>query len=202
MIASIIKEIERIAAPGTKVELLNRIEIHPDTLKESLEKWGQGPLDEKVSIKGAHRVVELDGNCFKSIISLALNYMNPKITPYHEAFHSVQEFLLTNGEKAILAARYPGRNGISSHERQAQAFADYIAQRNRTPLASIRTIKKFIESIAAYLKGVEVTTSDIFEAAYRGDLRKRAETTPFHLHFDKGTTEWVDYCVLKTIIKQ
>jgi hypothetical protein len=177
-LASIIKEIERIAAPGTRVEAKHRITIPPDQLRIALEKWGEG-ADADIKVRGAHRVVRLDQGQFSSLIELSLENMDPNTTPYHEAFHSVQEILLNDEEMRRLAERFPARDGVSSHERQAQAFAQYAAGRQARYPVWVRgifaRIKRFLDSVRSYLRGQGFrSVNDIFERAYKGELRERA----------------------------
>ncbi|MEM4134702.1 MAG: JAB domain-containing protein, partial [Candidatus Micrarchaeia archaeon] len=176
----VIKHIQKIIAPGTEVQVVERIEVPQQSLRVALQRWGLGDMNAEIPIAGLHRVVRLDGNQFKAIIQLSLDYMN-KTTPYHEAFHNVQKFLLTDEEIERLERRYPAKDGISSSERQAEAFAKYALGRRNQPVWVRRIfekIKAFLDSLANFLRGRGwryEDVSDIFEKAYKGELRQRYE---------------------------
>ncbi|MBI5682182.1 MAG: hypothetical protein HZC45_03290, partial [Deltaproteobacteria bacterium] len=122
--------------------------------------------------------VRRDGGQWTSRIELSTQNMDEG-TPYHEAFHSAQKFLLTDEEIARIDARYPDKDGVSSKERQAQAFADYVKGRRNMPVwvrQIFERIKIFLEKLGNYLRGKGWTSvNDIFERTYTGELKQRYE---------------------------
>ncbi len=182
-IEGIIKEVQRIAAPGTQVEVKDKITIDPEELRTALEAWGEGNMDAEINIRGTHRAVPFNGGQFSSLIELSLANMDPKTTPYHEAFHSVQELLLSDNERAIIEKAYPEKDGISSKERQAEAFAEYATNKGGKRVLIPERIRSIFSRIADFLKrmkeyltGKRISgAQDIFEKAYSGEYRERAK---------------------------
>jgi hypothetical protein len=172
--AGIVQETARIAAPGSKVKFSNMI---AEQNKAALSKWGKGDLSATIRIKGSHRTIQVNGHQLASLIELSLSDMD-ETTPYHEAFHSVQELLLNAKEKALLESRFPDKAGVSSKERQAEAFAKWVQGEKQMLGNSIKSIfqkiRDFFSRIKNALNGMGFQIAeDIFRKAYTGEYAKR-----------------------------
>ena len=90
--------------------------------------------------------------------------------------------MLTDEEVKILDARYPGKEGRSASEVQADAFADWVKNEKRPVPRSAKSIfekiSQFFERLSNFLEGLGFKTAeDIFEAASEGRIRERYEAT-------------------------
>ena len=107
-----------------------------------------------------------------------------KSTALHEAFEAVRDFMLTPEEREILDRRISGKEGKSSSEIQAEAFADYaMGKKGLLVPRSVQTIfdkiKAFFERLSNYLRGLGYKSAeDIFQEAKTGELRERYVRQP------------------------
>jgi hypothetical protein len=116
-------------------------------------------------------------------------------TTYHEAFHRLQRWFLTDGEYKVmagaekqireLAAKAAPENArkfldgtMSAKEAQAEAFSGYMQGLGPAPAEGFAKIKKFIDRAISYLQTGEFKTwDDVFEKAKIGDIRTRGPLT-------------------------
>ncbi|OGP65554.1 MAG: hypothetical protein A3K22_01960 [Deltaproteobacteria bacterium RBG_16_42_7] len=176
---NILMDVQRIAAPTSIISVKEKITIDPRRYALALQAWGKGDLSAPIMIKGSHRAVRISGQQLSSIIELSLSDMD-MTTPYHEAFHSVQELLLSDKEHAILEARFPDKEGISSKERQAEAFANWVLGEKQVLPMTVKTafqkVKDFFVRLGNALRGRGFQSAeDIFGKAGRGELKTERE---------------------------
>jgi hypothetical protein len=116
-------------------------------------------------------------------------------TTYHEAFHRLQRWFLTDGEYKVmaraekqireLAAKSNPSLGdeyldgtISLKESQAEAFSGYMRGLGPAPAEGFAKIKKFVDRAISYLQTGEFKTwDDVFEKAKLGEIKSRGPLT-------------------------
>jgi hypothetical protein len=116
-------------------------------------------------------------------------------TTYHEAFHRLQRWFLTDGEYKVmagaekqireLAAKSKPSLGdeyldgtISLKESQAEAFSGYMRGLGPAPAEGFAKIKKFVDRAISYLQTGEFKTwDDVFEKAKLGEVKSRGPLT-------------------------
>ena len=116
-------------------------------------------------------------------------------TTYHEAFHRLQRWFLTDGEYKVmagaekqireLAAKSRPSLGneyldgtIGLKESQAEAFSGYMQGLGPAPAEGFAKIKKFVDRAIGYLQTGEFKTwDDVFEKAKLGEIKSRGPLT-------------------------
>jgi hypothetical protein len=116
-------------------------------------------------------------------------------TTYHEAFHRLQRWFLTDGEYKVmagaekqireLAAKSKPSLGdkyldgtIGLKESQAEAFSGYMQGLGPAPAEGFAKIKKFVDRAISYLQTGEFKTwDDVFEKAKLGEVKSRGPLT-------------------------
>lgn len=174
---AIVKDIQRIIVPGSTIELVPNLNMKAEENRKSLSAWGHRDFSGTVEIAGLHRTVRLEGGEVISAIQIALNRATD-LTPYHEAWHSVENLLLSDKEIETLRAAFPDKDGVASTERTADAFADWVAKKKIEAPGRVRLlfikIRTFFEKLKNALRGRGFTSvEDLFEKAYSGELRGR-----------------------------
>lgn len=198
-IASMLQSFIRlVAGPQARVEFADTL-----PMDSTLPAWGEFRKGEEgVTAAG----VFIPG---QNLIVLALNDPNYASTAgqistaFHEAFHSVERYLLTPHELSMMQAE-DGRlrrivqqafgfsdseiKSIANYEIRAMAFEHYVEQRARglQPMGMHIAIRRAFErlmqlfrQIRNALRGMGFQTSeDIFESAIQGDIGRRGATEP------------------------
>jgi hypothetical protein len=116
-------------------------------------------------------------------------------TTYHESFHRLQRWFLTDGEYKVmagaekqireLAAKAAPENArkfldgtMSAKEAQAEAFSGYMQGLGPAPAEGFAKIKKFVDRAISYLQTGEFKTwDDVFEKAKLGEIKSRGPLT-------------------------
>lgn len=172
----ILSDMQRIIAPGSTIELHQKIEVQAEENRKALARWGRADYSGTISIAGVHRVVKLSNGEMTSLIKLSMDMMNEG-TPYHEAWHSVSNLLLSAREIKVMEAAFPDKDGVRGTERAADAFAAWVARRGeaRGPVRLIfERTKNFLEKLGNALRGRGYTsTADLFRKAFSGELKGR-----------------------------
>jgi len=133
-------------------------------------------------ITGMHQAVgTITTGEARSIITLAVDGAIER-TGYHEVFHAAEALgLVSEKDSAILQRSYPDRDGVSSSERRADAFADFM-ENGTTPEGYARVlfgrIKAFLLRLKDLLTGKGWRTSeDVFRDLESGKMKDRAESS-------------------------
>ena len=143
------------------------------------ELWGEGAALRAHGETGARQ--EIAGRYFrlKRLAEISLNTRNfeARDSVYHELFHSLEE-VLTPQEQKALQQRFPGRDGVTHEERAAIAFAEWAVNKDVVPKGPARRafqkILNFLRGVAQVLRRNGFKTyEDIFEEAYSGALGRR-----------------------------
>lgn len=134
------------------------------------------------SIAGMHqKAVDLTTGEARSVITLAIDGATER-TGYHEVMHAAEALgLVSPKDSAILQRAYPDKEGVSSSERQAEAFADYVENGTR-PHSFAKIV---FDRILAFLKKVKQfamgrgwrTAADVFKDIESGKAKERTETS-------------------------
>lgn len=181
-----IKRVEGLiskALPAGKVSLnvVGKIKS-PAKLNEAYAAHG---LTEIKKIVGKHdSFYDFPTQQIKSIITLALDGATDKIG-YHEVLHSGEALgLLSPKDIDIIARAYPDKDGVSSSERRADAFADYV-ENGTAPHGYVKIlfdrIIAFIKRLAQLLKGegwrsADDVFSDLMGGKLKEGLAKKTDT--------------------------
>ena len=125
----------------------------------------------------------------------SLSWASKIRTTYHEAFHRLQRWFLTDGEYKVmagaekqireLAAKSRPSLGneyldgtIGLKESQAEAFSGYMQGLGPAPAEGFAKIKKFVDRAISYLQTGEFKTwDDVFEKAKLGEIKSRGPLT-------------------------
>jgi hypothetical protein len=116
----------------------------------------------------------------RSIITLAMDGANEQ-TAYHEVMHGARALgIITAKDGAILARAFPDKDGVASQEREADAFADFVAGRGKKPVLSAKLIfdkvKRFLARVKAVMKGQGWRNADdVFSDLMGGRLKRNAQ---------------------------
>ncbi|NKE69909.1 diguanylate cyclase [Candidatus Manganitrophus noduliformans] len=173
----IVADLQRIIAPGSRVVLKGQITANAEGNEKALASWGMGDTTGDIRLAGLHRTVRLDNGQLASLIQLSLRDMNEG-TPYHEAWHSVENLLLSDKEIETLRAAFPEKDWVASTERTADAFADWVAKKKIEAPGRVRLlflkIRTFFEKLRNALRGRGFNSVEVlFEKAFAGELRDR-----------------------------
>jgi len=142
----------------------------------------------------------------RDIVVIALDSGNRR-TAYHEAFHRLQHFFLTEAERRVLAGeterlrqivatnefRRAGIAGMAQHELEAEAFAIWSDQMDRNNADGIRLhiglrrawerIRQTLRRVRNALRGRGYQTSeDVFARARSGETARRGRIARKPLH--------------------
>jgi hypothetical protein len=157
MIQRMPKEVQDIVSINEVGEIMVDAELYEEAYGEPYA--GQRALGRFFAVDAA-AVIEL------------VNGSTPR-TGYHEAFHFVQKFALTDAEQALLASR------VGSLEEQAAAFTQWVLQGKEelSWLGKIFSkIQEFMDRMRNALQGLGFTSvNQIFDNVYAGNVQLRQD---------------------------
>lgn len=180
------KEIDKVidlisrALPADKVTLkiVDDI-ILPSDAKAAYAAHGV----DKGAVAGMHQsVTSIRAGEVRSIITLAMDGATDR-TGYHEVMHAAEALgVITAADLKTLERIYPSKDGVDSSERRADAFAEYVANKEKSPGITSRIfgrIRAFLNRLGLALRGKGWRTADdVFSDLLGGKLRRDTSGVP------------------------